>query len=267
MKHFSKILFLLTGFLTEITALWAQDCASGYCPEDVVVHHIQGKYSAQTVDLTYNFLEITGYDGETYCWMDRNIGASGIASDQSAGYETWGWYYPWCPSDHLYPYYKNENNSITTMSYLPAIEYYDPIRSSDLSASDGSDFCSILFGSNVVTPSTDEVNAIIHKITNGVDPTTITNQDKVAKALFWPAAGYGRNTNAETIALQRNYSSTTPYAYSYFATRTISENSTSSKTLFYSVSQIYYKTTTITYNTKVNHGWYNVVPRRCIIKL
>ena len=106
MKDFTKILFLLTGFLTGTTALRAQDCASGYCPENVVVHHIQGKYSAQTVDLTYNFLEVDGSDGNTYCWLDRNIGASARADNYyTSDNNTYGWYYTWGIVETMPPRY------------------------------------------------------------------------------------------------------------------------------------------------------------------
>ena len=266
MKHFSKILFLLTGFFTGTTALHAQDCASGYCPANVVVHHIQGKYSAQTVDLTYNFREINGTDNNTYCWLDRNIGASAkSATYNSDPATTYGWYYPWLPHESFPPTYTT-NGVFATYSVTGVYQYdVDPLRTTDLSSSDKTDLCSVLFGSSCVTPSQTEITAIFDSYSTSV--TTAGAMNDFFNYFNIPASGYSYlqynsvRFSTLNITTSRAYSSSNYGVYYWIRDYGRFNYCTygSSYTKYMYNSKIY------TYLNSLPYG--TLMPRRCIIKI
>ena len=92
-----KILFpLLAGLCAAVSTLRAQDCASGYCPESITVHHVAGDISPETVTITYPVVETTlgSSDGSVNCWIAQNLGATTQASsatDATAAASGWYW--------------------------------------------------------------------------------------------------------------------------------------------------------------------------------
>ena len=88
-----KKLFLASCFILALGAkLLAQDCATGYCPATITVHHKAGTVSPKTVDVTYPVVTLTY--GTTKCWLGQNLGAS--AQPISFGDVTTaniGWYF------------------------------------------------------------------------------------------------------------------------------------------------------------------------------
>ena len=255
MKDFTKILFLSAVLGAGTTALRAQDCASGYCPENVVVHHIQGKYSAQTVDLTYNFLEYIGYDGEHYCWLDRNIGATTVASRYSSPYTSYGWYYTWFPVDGFPPKYTNDG--VTATAYITGATAPNYVTDSDLSYDNGSDVCSILFGTNCVTPSTAEFRNLLFQYSTAL-ATTRAGVNNRLNYLKFPAAG---SISYNPTGLSMNISSS--YGL-HFWTRDYDSFVEYTKAdrlyIVYSNGTVYDRYNQSTY-------YYLSTPRRCIIKL
>ena len=96
MKYFIKILFLLAGFSLGIISLYAQDCASGYCPKSITVHHVIGDVSPETVTISYPVVEtpLGSSDGSLNCWIAQNLGATSQASSVTdASVDAAGWFW------------------------------------------------------------------------------------------------------------------------------------------------------------------------------
>lgn len=86
-----KRMYLFIALFAGASGLYAQDCATGYCPSTIVVHHKIGDLSAETKDITYNVVKITSTAAPT-CWITQNLGATTTPtafSDYGAAYDGW----------------------------------------------------------------------------------------------------------------------------------------------------------------------------------
>jgi hypothetical protein len=88
-----KLVYLFIALFMGAHTLYAQDCATGYCPSTIVVHHKIGDLSAASGDITYNVVKITTTTVPT-CWITRNLGAT-VAPTSAVGYSSnlLGWLY------------------------------------------------------------------------------------------------------------------------------------------------------------------------------
>jgi hypothetical protein len=87
-----KRMYLFIALFAGASGLYAQDCAIGYCPSTIVVHHKIGDLSAETKDITYNVVKITTTVSPT-CWITQNLGAPSTPTaygDYSSSYSGWG---------------------------------------------------------------------------------------------------------------------------------------------------------------------------------
>ena len=96
MKHLIFIPLLAAGVCAGIGTLRAQDCASGYCPSSITVHHVAGDVSPQTITISYPVVETTlgASDGSLNCWIAQNLGATTqatSATDNTAAAAGWYW--------------------------------------------------------------------------------------------------------------------------------------------------------------------------------
>ena len=85
-------MYLFIALFVGASGLYAQDCAKGYCPSTIVVHHKIGDLSAETKDITYNVAKITTTTLPT-CWITQNLGAPSTPTaytDYSTSYGGWG---------------------------------------------------------------------------------------------------------------------------------------------------------------------------------
>jgi len=74
--------------------LCAQDCATGYCPSSLIVHHKAGQVSPETVDITYTVIQ-SSITGTAACWIAQNLGAPTYTTTltDNAATTTTGWYW------------------------------------------------------------------------------------------------------------------------------------------------------------------------------
>jgi len=88
-----KRMYLFIALFAGASGLYAQDCAKGYCPSTIVVHHKIGDLSAETKDITYNVVKITTTASPT-CWITQNLGAQNTPTDvRNSGTSYNGWQY------------------------------------------------------------------------------------------------------------------------------------------------------------------------------
>ncbi len=151
MKQKIFISLLAAVFCASAGTLKAQNCATGYCPDTIKVHHFSGDISPETVTIDYPVVQTTlgSSDGSSYCWITQNLGAkrqavvkSGPADDAA------GWYWQF---GRKQGYAWNTSTTTTTPSW-PGIV---PIVDSDWPAQD--DPCTLLLGSNWRLPTLAEL--------------------------------------------------------------------------------------------------------------
>ena len=89
-----KKLFLAACFILALGAtLLAQDCATGYCPATITVHHKAGTISPVTANITYG-VTTTSASGTKQCWITRNLGATTAPTNYNdVTYTANGWYW------------------------------------------------------------------------------------------------------------------------------------------------------------------------------
>ena len=79
----NKHLLVLAGaMLLWLAGLQAQDCATGFCPAIIKVHHKAGSISPITADIAYPVVE-SSLSGEQKCWIAQNLGATAQASSET----------------------------------------------------------------------------------------------------------------------------------------------------------------------------------------
>jgi len=86
-----KLIYLFLALFVGTYGLCAQDCAIGYCPSTIVVHHKINDLSAETKDITYNVVKIIATTLPT-CWITQNLGAPNTPAaitDYGANYNGW----------------------------------------------------------------------------------------------------------------------------------------------------------------------------------
>jgi len=80
-------MYLFIALFAGAHGLYAQDCAKGYCPSTIVVHHKAGDLSPIGADITYNVLKVG-----TLCWIAQNLGASAAPTafnNYGGNYDGW----------------------------------------------------------------------------------------------------------------------------------------------------------------------------------
>lgn len=102
-----KYIFITLGLaLGSVLGLQAQDCATGYCPPTITVHHYALQVSAATTTITYGVVQ-TSLSGADKCWITRNLGATATATLVSDNTEAVaGWYYQFNRSDARSPSFR-----------------------------------------------------------------------------------------------------------------------------------------------------------------
>ncbi len=151
-----KKLVILSGFLLLIViAVQAQDCATGYCPENITVQHKQGDISPFTQTTTYGVVEST-FSGVTACWITRNLGATEQAtSNTDTNNAARGWFWQFNRKQGYY--HDGTTRTPSVVNWITSIS-----ENSDWLAEN--DPCTILLGSNWHIPTSTEWNNVI---TNG----------------------------------------------------------------------------------------------------
>jgi len=153
-----KKLFLSAGLVLAMSgALRAQDCATGYCPATITVHHKVDAVSPVTVDITYGVVA-TSLSGTQQCWITRNLGATTQATawtDATAASAGWYWQFN-----------RKQGYSYSTGSRVPNTTWITPIsESSDWVAAN--DPCTLLLGSTWRLPIQSELTNVLNSIGNG----------------------------------------------------------------------------------------------------
>jgi hypothetical protein len=128
------------------------DCATGYCPATIIVHHKAGAVSPVTVPITYGVVANTYASGVQKCWITRNLGATnpaGSATDATDASAGWCWQFNRKQGYQMAGATRSPNTTwITTISegsdFLPA-----------------NDPCTLLLGSNWRLPTNSEWGAAI----------------------------------------------------------------------------------------------------------
>lgn len=86
-----KRMYLFIALFAGAHGLYAQDCATGYCPATITVHHKAGDVSPVGGDQTYNVVQV-GTGTTATCWITSNLGCSTTPSAWSDyGTATNGW--------------------------------------------------------------------------------------------------------------------------------------------------------------------------------
>ena len=86
-----KLVYHFIALFMGASGLYAQDCATGYCPSTIVVHHKIGDLSAASGDITYNVVKMTTTTVPT-CWITQNLGAQNTPAslpEYGSGYIGW----------------------------------------------------------------------------------------------------------------------------------------------------------------------------------
>ncbi len=107
-----KLVYLFIAIFMGAHSLYAQDCATGYCPSTITVHHKAGDLSAETKDITYDVVAIG-----SNCWLQRNLGATTTGYTTSYAWANMGWYYQWGSKQ---AYYSANSTSAPSTSYTNA---------------------------------------------------------------------------------------------------------------------------------------------------
>jgi len=145
-----KLVYLFIAIFMGAHSTYAQDCATGYCPSTITVHHKAGNLSAAGGDITYQVVKIT-VTAATTCWIAQNLGAASAPT-------TYGTYAGWVyQAGHAQAYLAGT----TTVNSSPTIG--TAWQSSE-------DPCTLTFGSPWHIPTSVEY--------------------KAASTSSWAAAGY-----------------------------------------------------------------------------
>jgi len=147
-----KKLFLSAGLVLAMSGiLRAQDCAAGYCPTTITVHHKVDAVSPVTVDITYGVVA-TSLSGTQQCWITRNLGATTQATAwNDATTASAGWYWQ---------FGLKQGYSYSTGSRVPNTTWITPILDTNswLSANDP---CTLLLGSSWRLPTYTEWQSVV----------------------------------------------------------------------------------------------------------
>jgi len=85
-----KLMYLFIALFLGASGLYAQDCATGYCPPTITVHHKAGDLSPIGADIIYPVVTV----GST-CWLGQNLGATaavtGTSPNSSAAIDGWAY--------------------------------------------------------------------------------------------------------------------------------------------------------------------------------
>jgi len=141
-----KRMYLFIALFAGASGLYAQDCATGYCPSSITVHHKAGDVSPASPDITYS---VIGWPtaSPTKCWITRFLGATTVATGTIGSVTTTtGWYFQ---------YNRKQGYALGTA----------PPTTSVIDVSAGwtaaQDPCTILLGSGWHIPTYSEMTAII----------------------------------------------------------------------------------------------------------
>ncbi len=148
MKQKVFISLLAAVFCASAGTLKAQDCASGYCPDSITVHHVANDVSPVTVTITYPVVETTLGSGGTdnYCWLTQNLGATAQPSSPTDGsVEPRGWFWQFNRKQG-YAYDGSRTPSTTWTASI----------SENMDWQTGNDPCTLLLGANWRLPTKTE---------------------------------------------------------------------------------------------------------------
>jgi len=144
-----KRMYLFIAIFVGAHSLYAQDCATGYCPSTITVHHKAGDVSPVGGDMTYGVVKV-GTGTSSTCWITSNLGASQApGADTSYGSAVDGWLWQ-----------VNRKQGFVFGNWTGAV----PSTSISVTGSDvwvaAQDPCTLLLGSAWHIPTTSEFSSI-----------------------------------------------------------------------------------------------------------
>jgi len=146
-----KKLFLINCILLALSAAsYAQDCATGYCPANITVHHKAGSVSPVTGDITYG-VDKNAYTGTTQCWITRNLGATSQATagnDATVAAAGWNWQF------NLKQGYSYNGSRVPATTWIASISDSNNWQAAN-------DPCTLLLGATWRLPTNTEWGAVI----------------------------------------------------------------------------------------------------------
>jgi len=83
-------MYLFIALFVGANSLYAQSCATGFCPSTITVHHKAGDLSPTTVDISYEVVAIG-----SNCWLSRHLGATQAGFNTVYLAATNGWWFQW----------------------------------------------------------------------------------------------------------------------------------------------------------------------------
>lgn len=191
-----NIYITLSLVLFSVLGLQAQDCATGYCPATITVHHFAGPVSAVDAVITYGVVE-TALTGSNKCWITRNLGATvGAASATDPSDAAAGWYWQ---------FNRKQGYASSTVNRTPDIFWVNTIVESGdwLLANDP---CRLLLGGTWRLPSsTDWTNA-------DANGAWANSTDTYSSVLKLHAAGYLMRSTGDLITSDGCYWSSTTFS-------------------------------------------------------
>lgn len=152
-----KIIISLGLVLSSVLGLLAQDdCATGYCPKTILVHHMIGAVSPQTKDITYG-VKLLYVTGVGKCWITKNLGAF----EQASAYndtrkEAAGWTWQFDRKQGILFEPSEAASGVTTPgSRFPATTWVSSITGTT-NWNSSNDPCTLLLGKTWRLPTKDE---------------------------------------------------------------------------------------------------------------
>lgn len=175
-----KLVYLFIALFVGAHGLYAQDCAKGYCPSTIVVHHIKGDLSAETKDITYNVVKIITTTSPT-CWITQNLGSPNTPTaytDYGTTYNGWQFQINRKQGYVVGTY----TNAVTTLSAPSVGTLWESTQ----------DPCTLTFGSAWRLPTTTEFTSL--------NNTTWALAGKLnsAPSTYYNGSGWSNNTAGGT---------------------------------------------------------------------
>ena len=151
-----KLVLVASLILALGASLKAQDCATGYCPATITVHHKAGTVSPVTVNITYGVTKVTlGGSLGTRCFLTRNLGATtqpNAITDATLASAGWLWQFNRKQGFAM----TSTTNIGTSLTPAPLASGWTTGISESGHWSAANDPCTLLLGSNWYVPTSDE---------------------------------------------------------------------------------------------------------------
>lgn len=222
-----KKTFLSVGFVLAMSGtLHAQDCATGYCPASITVHHKAGSVSAVTQDVTYG-VDKNSYSGTVACWITRNLGATMQATSATdATLASAGWYWQ---------FNLKQGYSYSTGSRVPNTIWKTSISENSAWVA-ANDPCTLLLGATWRLPTSTEWSTTATTIGSYTASVLYASSLKIhASGLLNSVTGVNYNTGSIGYYWGSTNSSLTQGTDLYTATSAGGSETTEDKTLGFGI--------------------------------